>query len=100
MTVFTRRLYEARKLSGLSQESLGIKAGLEEASASTRMNRYEVGARMPDMELVERLAQVLNVPAAYFYADSDEVAWLLVTFHRMKPAERKALIETARNLIA
>jgi transcriptional regulator with XRE-family HTH domain len=61
-------------------------------SASTRMNRYELGKRVPDLELVERLAKVLDVPAAYFYAVTDDEATLLVKFHRMSPAHRAETI--------
>lgn len=100
MSVFTKRLKEARKLAGLSQEALGVAAGLEEESASTRMNRYEVGARVPDHDLVERFAAVLNVPAPFFYTSDDEVAWLLVTYHRMRPVERKKVIEAVRGMVS
>lgn len=100
MSVFPKRLKEARQNAGLSQERLGIEAGLEEASASTRMNRYELGKRAPDIELVERLAKVLNLPVSYFYATDDEEAWLLVTLHRMKPAERKKIIDAVRGMVS
>jgi DNA-binding XRE family transcriptional regulator len=42
-TVFSARLKEARIAAGLSQERLGVVAGIEEASASARMNQYERG---------------------------------------------------------
>ena len=38
-----KRLKEARLRSGLSQEKLGVLAGIDEASASARMNQYERG---------------------------------------------------------
>ncbi|WP_428852595.1 helix-turn-helix domain-containing protein [Imbroritus primus] len=88
MNTFAQRLKEARKRAGLSQEALGRNAGLDEMSASTRMNRYELGKRMPDPELVERIAVVLNLPAAYFYAVSDDEAELLIKFHRLSSEGR------------
>lgn len=42
------RLKEARRRAGLTQEKLGILAGLDEASASTRINQYEKGKHSPN----------------------------------------------------
>lgn len=92
MSVFGMRLKAARIAAGLSQEQLGIRAGLEVESASARMNRYERGTRMPAVELVERIGIVLNLPVAYFYAADDDEAKLLKVFHRMKESERKELM--------
>ena len=98
MSIFAKRLKEARRDVGWSQERLGIEIGLEEASASTRMNRYELGKRAPNSDLVQRLATVLNMPVSYFYAIDDEEAWLLVRFHRMKVSERQKIMETVRGM--
>lgn len=92
MSVFGMRLKAARLAAGLSQEQLGIRAGLEVESASARMNRYERGTRMPAVELVERIGIVLNLPVAYFYAADDDEAKLLKVFYRMKESERKELM--------
>ena len=47
-SVVARRLKEARVRAGLSQKQLGIKAGIEEFSASPRINQYERGKHTPD----------------------------------------------------
>lgn len=44
---------------------------------------YELGKRMPDPELVERLAAELDLPAAYFYSVDDAEADLLVRYFRL-----------------
>ncbi|WP_414445618.1 helix-turn-helix domain-containing protein [Burkholderia sp. 22PA0106] len=93
MSVLARRLKEARQRVGISQERLGIEAGLDPMSASTRMNRYELGKRVPDMELVERLAGVLRVPAAFFYAANDIEAELLVKFHGLTAGQQQSVLE-------
>ena len=62
MSVFTKRLKEARTAAGYSQEKLGILAGIEEASASARMNQYERGKHQPDYSVVEKIAKILDVP--------------------------------------
>jgi transcriptional regulator with XRE-family HTH domain len=92
MSVFGRRLKEARLRAGLSQEQLGIEAGLDPMSASTRMNRYELGKRAPNFELAEELAKVLEVPTSYFYATDDSVAKLIISFGALSAKDRvKAL---------
>jgi len=92
MSSFGERLRAARVAAGMSQERLGIEAGIEEASASARMNRYERGTRAPAVEIVERIAIVLNVPVSYFYSQDDEEASLLIAFHRMPTKQRIELL--------
>jgi transcriptional regulator with XRE-family HTH domain len=98
MSVLATRLKEARLRAGISQEKLGRDAGLDEMSASTRMNRYELGKRVPDLALVERFAEVLNVPASYFYAVSNDEADLLLAFHRLNQRAKIRAIEFIRTL--
>ncbi|EIL98306.1 putative transcriptional regulator [Rhodanobacter thiooxydans LCS2] len=59
---------------------MGIKAGLDEFVASTRVNRYETGVHQPDLQTLQRLAAVLKLPVAYFYAEDDELAQLIADF--------------------
>jgi len=68
------RLKEARVKKGISQQKVGVLAGIDEATASARMNQYERGIHVPDFELVCRLAEVLDVPACIFYTLEDELA--------------------------
>lgn len=98
MSVFAKRIKEARKQADLSQERLGVLAGIDEMSSSARMNQYERGKHEPDFSMVERIAKVLNVPESYFYAKDDESAWLQVVFHRMAPNDRQKVISLAREI--
>lgn len=75
--VYSRRLREAREAKGLSQRSLGIEAGIDEFVASTRINRYETGVHQPDYQTLRLLAEVLDLPTAYFYAEDDQLAELI-----------------------
>ncbi|USX21106.1 helix-turn-helix transcriptional regulator [Oxalobacteraceae bacterium OTU3REALA1] len=59
------------------------------------MNRYERGTRVPSIELVKRIADVLNLPIAYLYAIGDDEAKLLVALHRMSVAQISVLAEMA-----
>ncbi|HEY4317174.1 MAG TPA: helix-turn-helix transcriptional regulator [Herbaspirillum sp.] len=99
MSIFARRLKEARKNTDLSQERLGVLAGIDEMSASARMNQYERGKHEPEFTMVERIAKILNVPEAYFYAKDDELAWLLVTYHRLSLMGRNEIVEAAKRVV-
>lgn len=98
MSVLAKRLKEARLRAGLSQEKLGIEAGLDPMSASTRMNRYELGKRTPDVQLVERIADVLKLPVSYFYALDDDEADLLLAFYRLPKKQKARVISFANEL--
>ncbi|MGT8022878.1 helix-turn-helix domain-containing protein, partial [Escherichia coli] len=49
------RLKEARCRAGLSQRSLGLLVGFDPASASSRMNHYEKGRHVPDIDTLRRI---------------------------------------------
>lgn len=68
------RLKTARLKAGLSQQKLGILAGIDEATASARMNQYEKGIHTPDFMLTCKLAEVLKLPVCYFYTVEDDLA--------------------------
>lgn len=93
MSSFAKRLKEARLQAGFSQERLGVLAGIDEMSASARMNQYERGKHMPDISMVERLAEVLKIPVAYFYIEEDDVASLFVGLYRLPQSERQQVAQ-------
>ncbi|HAT2016930.1 TPA: helix-turn-helix domain-containing protein [Legionella pneumophila] len=76
-----KRLKEARLVAGLSQRQLGIAAGIDEFSASPRINQYETGKHTPDFTTLKQLAKVLSVPTAYFYAEENDLAELIKHFY-------------------
>lgn len=86
--VYSRRLREAREAYGISQRALGIEAGLDEFVASTRVNRYETGVHQPDLQTLQRLAAILKLPVAYFYAEDDELAQLIANFKGRSKSKR------------
>jgi transcriptional regulator with XRE-family HTH domain len=96
--IWGRRLKEARMAAGLSQKQLGIQAGLDEFVASPRINRYELGVHKADYKIVQRLAQLLNVPTGYFYTEDDALANLMVLYYRLSARKKNELIKTARHL--
>ena len=91
--IFAMRLHLARKAKKLSQERLGILAGIDEASASARMNQYERGKHVPDFLMVSKIAQTLNLPTAYFYTDDDNLAELIQSYHLLNNEQKKQVLE-------
>lgn len=79
-----KRLKISRVKSALTQAELGVRAGLDEESASARISSYEKEVHAPDFKLVCKLAAVLDVPEAYFYAVDDDLAELIIQYHRFK----------------
>lgn len=93
-SVIAKRLREARQRAGLSQKTLGIKAGIDEFSASPRINQYEQSKHTPDYSTVERLADVLGVPTPFFYTRDDWLAEFILRAAKLPVAKRRRLIES------
>lgn len=68
------RLKAARLRARLTQEKLGVMAGIEEETARSRVSQYEGGIHRPTFETMCAFARVLNVPECYFYTLDDEFA--------------------------
>lgn len=92
MSIVAKRLKEARLHTGISQKQLGIRAGIDEFSASARINQYERGKHMPDLQTLTRLAAVMHVPVPYFYCQDAELADVIVKFSALGKAQRKRLL--------
>lgn len=93
-----KRLNEARVRFGISQKALGILAGIDEFSASARMNQYETGKHSPDYATAKRLAAVLKVPCSYLYEEDDDIAAMLILYHQLSDEERKHVFENIMNI--
>ena len=90
------RLREARLAKGISQKGLGIKAGIDEFSASARINQYERGKHVPDFSIARRLAKALGVPVTYLYADDDNLAELIVHIATAKKQARARALKVLK----
>jgi transcriptional regulator with XRE-family HTH domain len=84
-----KRLKEARLAAGLSQKGLGIAAGIDEFSASPRMNQYETGKHIPDFNTLSKIAKVLKVPVPFFYTKDDIMAEMLKLVGQLSMEKRK-----------
>jgi transcriptional regulator with XRE-family HTH domain len=92
ISIVAKHLREARLRAGLSQKQLGIKAQIDEFSASARINQYERGKHMPDLLTLTRLAAVMRVPTAYFYCEDDELAGFILKFSALGKAQKRRLL--------
>lgn len=92
------RLRQARLRVGISQEKLGIAAGISEATASSRMNQYERGIHLPRPVTVFQVARVLGVPLPYFYAADEELAEVIWLFGRLKDEDKRKALLALRQL--
>ena len=94
---FSQRLKEARISQGLSQKGLGIAIGIDSSVASTRINRYEKGVHEADRETVQRIAEVLCVPSAYFYASDNDLAEVILHFSKLPGSERGHILSLLKS---
>lgn len=92
LPLFSRRLKGARLRANLSQEQLGVAAGVDEFSASARVNQYERGKHTPDVLMASHMAKVLGVPLSYFWAEDDDEAELLLLYHRLSQRNRRQVL--------
>jgi transcriptional regulator with XRE-family HTH domain len=92
VSIVAERLKEARLRTAISQKQLGIKAGIDPFSASARINQYERGKHMPDLQTLARLADILQVSVPYFYCQDDELAAVIVKFSALGKAQKKRLL--------
>lgn len=88
-----KRLKEVREALGLSQKQLGIKAGIDEFSASARMNQYETGKHTPDYLTLKNISTALNLTPSYFYAEEDLLAAIIKASNALTKKNQKALLE-------
>ena len=86
------RLREARQRAGISQKQLGIKAGIDEFSASARINQYERDKHVPDYLTATRLAKALGIPVTYLFADDDQLAELILDFSTCSVRKRAQIL--------
>ncbi len=91
-----KRLKAARQRAKLSQRQLGIAAGIDEFSASPRVNQYERGKHTPDFHTTERLAKILDCPAAYLYTREDDLAELILLWSDMPERQKRQLLSQLR----
>ena len=69
---------------------------MDEGSASGRMNHYEKGRHIPDMDMLKKLASELEVPLSYFFCEDDLSAELVCLFNELDEQAKLNLVEYLR----
>jgi transcriptional regulator with XRE-family HTH domain len=82
----------------VSQRALGAMLGMTKKTGSVRINRYEQLASKADMETAAALAQALDVPLAFLFAESDGLAEMILTFSRLTKSEQAKLLADAQQI--
>ena len=98
-SLFGRRLRDARLRAGIAQDKLGVMIGLDEGSSSARMSRYENGVHEPPFIWVEKIAEALGVPTAYFYCGDERLAEIMLAYSALPERKKKLLHSYAVGLI-
>lgn len=94
--IFVRRLREARELREFSQRGLGVKIGLPPKKASVYINRWERQGKQPNWEDIGKIAEVLEIPPAYFLADDDTLAEIILLLGGIPKSDWPALAAELR----
>ncbi len=92
LVVLAQRLKQVRTRLGLSQAELGIRMGLPEEIASTRINRYEKGVHTPNLETAERIAQELGVSLSWLVCTDPKLAVAIDGFTKLDGAAQDAIL--------
>ncbi|CAH7001922.1 helix-turn-helix transcriptional regulator [Vibrio crassostreae] len=87
------RLKEVRKKAKISQKELGVRIGIDESSASARMNQYEKGKHTPDISTLKKIADELDVPLNYFFCEDEYSADLAIAISKLSIEKRNMLLE-------
>lgn len=84
----------------LSQRALGalVDKDRDKNRGAARVNRYEQQVNLADIEKAAELAEALNVPLAYLFADDDQLAKLILDYGKMSEEKRAVLGKTAAAL--
>ena len=72
----------------------------DKVKGSVRINRYEQEVNRADMATAAALAQTLDVPLAYLFAEEDDQAELLLAFAKLTKSERAKILGQVRQLAA
>jgi transcriptional regulator with XRE-family HTH domain len=98
-TVFSVRLKQARLRAGFTQIELGVLAGIEEFSASARINQYERATHAPNYGTAERLSVALNVPISFLFESDDKLASIILIAGQLTAKNQDKLLAAAEAMI-
>lgn len=68
-------------------------------TVAPRISRYERGMHKPDLATIERLAELLDLPAAYFLAASDTMAEAILVLSQLDARKQKEALGLIKRLM-
>ncbi|PYF79896.1 helix-turn-helix protein [Marinomonas alcarazii] len=71
---------------------------MDASSASGRMNHYEKGRHVPDVDILRKIAEELNVPLNYFFCEDDLSAELACLVSKLDDESKQHLILELKKL--
>lgn len=80
----------------VSQRALGAMLGMTKKNGSVRINRYEQQTSRADMDTAAEMAAALDVPLAYLFAESEDLAEWILAFGKLAPDERAKVLSKAK----
>lgn len=93
-----KRLKQARLELQLSQFQLGVNAGIDEATAKSRVSHYEISRSVPTLATLQQLAKALNKPLSWFFCEDDELE-LFSRLYLLSKEERHASLLSIEELL-
>lgn len=63
------------------------------------MNQYERGKHTPDFLTLSKIAQALDLPTAYFFAETDDLAELIKSYALLSETEQIQTTNFIKNLL-
>ncbi len=95
----SKRIRFFRKLRGMTQKQLGVKAGFPEKTADVRVAQYETDARGPKAALRERFAHALGVSLnALTIPDVDGPVGLMQTLFTLEDIYGFQIVDSSEGL--
>lgn len=73
--------------------------GMTKKTGSVRINRYEQQASKADMETAAKLAKALDVPLAYLFAESDDLAEVILAFSQLGEKQRAKFLAELKKIV-
>ena len=73
-----------RMKKGITQKELGMKLGFTESTAEVRIAQYETDSRIPREDLLNRIADALNVNVEYLNPDTRTAIGKMQAFFEME----------------
>jgi len=81
----------------VSQRALGAMLGMTKKNGSVRINRYEQQTSRADMDTAAEIAAALDVPLAYLFAESADLAEWILAYQKLDASQRAKILAKVKD---